>query len=545
MKCQQKFAFKFILWGISLTLIVLGAANAANTTPPTVTITNPIDNSSVSGTIVISVDACPVPSTETIVAIQVRFDPPGSGPKTSWREMSFDPKDDGCVTGTDSWVTNEFGPGTVGIEARAADDNGLTKFGQSGWINVSVSEGSPVCGNGVIEVGEECDGVELGNATCDSKGFYCGALACLQDCTLDTTNCVSGSCGDGMLQCNEVCESDINCNEGEICNADCSGCELPALPAGDRHMFVWDDLTIISNPAEVTDMLDFAESKNVSVIYLDFSFIDPEDENNATIFSNAIAAAHSRGIEVYALGGDPWWGVSCNTFVGQPACIDDGVTFWTKVMDYQNNTSFEDVDGFNDNTEPYRAEEVHWWSNVEERAQMLLDYHATVRSLIGSGSQYIATIPFWYDQDNALVCLKLDGKKGKCKSLSWYLSEKWQYANVTAIMAYRDYAIHPTDPNNGIIPFSQGEINSFKTIIGVETQLMDGDPGTVNECELFADQATSDGPNDCAISFWEEKESGMETALKAVYDEFSFSQNFIAFFLHYYDSYSDADFNGQ
>ena len=66
--------------------------------------------------------------------------------------------------------------------------------------------GGPECGNGVAETGEECDGADLGGATCGSEGFYCGALSCNVDCTLDTSGCVAGSCGDGTIQCSEECD---------------------------------------------------------------------------------------------------------------------------------------------------------------------------------------------------------------------------------------------------------------------------------------------------------------------------------------------------
>ena len=73
----------------------------------------------------------------------------------------------------------------------------------------------PECGNGVAETGEECDGADLGGATCGSEGFYCGILSCDVDCTLDTSGCVAGSCGDGTIQCSEDCDgADLG---GETC----------------------------------------------------------------------------------------------------------------------------------------------------------------------------------------------------------------------------------------------------------------------------------------------------------------------------------------
>ena len=45
------------------------------------------------------------------------------------------------------------------------------------------------CGDGAIQTGEWCDGNDLGGKSCASNGFSLGALACKQDCTLDTAGC--------------------------------------------------------------------------------------------------------------------------------------------------------------------------------------------------------------------------------------------------------------------------------------------------------------------------------------------------------------------
>jgi hypothetical protein len=60
-----------------------------------------------------------------------------------------------------------------------------------------------VCGNGIIESGEECDGSNLGGQTCESLGYYSGTLSCNPDCTFDTSNCQtappSGGGGGGYV----------------------------------------------------------------------------------------------------------------------------------------------------------------------------------------------------------------------------------------------------------------------------------------------------------------------------------------------------------
>ncbi len=112
-------------------------------------------------------------------------------------------------------------------------------------------EGGPVCGNGVREAGEECDGLDLGDATgCESLGYYGGALGCLRDCTYDLEECRAwGKCGDGRIQgaAGEECDllniGDHRCEEfgysGGLlgctagCEFDYSGCDGVLDTCGD------------------------------------------------------------------------------------------------------------------------------------------------------------------------------------------------------------------------------------------------------------------------------------------------------------------------
>ncbi|HEX6903007.1 MAG TPA: S8 family serine peptidase [Thermoanaerobaculia bacterium] len=63
------------------------------------------------------------------------------------------------------------------------------------------------CGNGVIEAGEACDGVNLGGQTCQTFGFNSGTLTCNVNCTLNTSACVNlctasgGSCTQNSQCC--------------------------------------------------------------------------------------------------------------------------------------------------------------------------------------------------------------------------------------------------------------------------------------------------------------------------------------------------------
>ncbi len=85
------------------------------------------------------------------------------------------------------------------------------------WIHLSscvfdtggISGGSEVtCGNGILEDGEECDGLDFGGRTCESLGLGQGTLVCTKDCRIDSSGCVSSTCGDGVADHGEDCDGD-------------------------------------------------------------------------------------------------------------------------------------------------------------------------------------------------------------------------------------------------------------------------------------------------------------------------------------------------
>src|SRR5262249_26771890 len=63
------------------------------------------------------------------------------------------------------------------------------------------------CGDGVRTAPEDCDGADLGDQTCASRGFYeeGTGLRCGADCKLDTSGCI-GFCQDGVKNGQEACD---------------------------------------------------------------------------------------------------------------------------------------------------------------------------------------------------------------------------------------------------------------------------------------------------------------------------------------------------
>ncbi|MDY0004182.1 MAG: Ig-like domain-containing protein [Polyangia bacterium] len=77
----------------------------------------------------------------------------------------------------------------------------------SGTNNNQNNNQTPECGNDLFEAGEECDGSDLGRATCESLNLGSGDLACTSDCIFDVTGCSEqAECGNDLLEYPETCD---------------------------------------------------------------------------------------------------------------------------------------------------------------------------------------------------------------------------------------------------------------------------------------------------------------------------------------------------
>ncbi|KKR81511.1 MAG: hypothetical protein UU73_C0001G0008 [Candidatus Daviesbacteria bacterium GW2011_GWA1_41_61] len=66
------------------------------------------------------------------------------------------------------------------------------KYTQASFTsNVNATVKISVCGNGIIEGGEDCEGVDLNSQSCTTLGFDAGTLSCDIACSFDTTDCLT------------------------------------------------------------------------------------------------------------------------------------------------------------------------------------------------------------------------------------------------------------------------------------------------------------------------------------------------------------------
>ncbi len=83
--------------------------------------------------------------------------------------------------------------------------------------DVSACEAPTSCGNGALDVGEVCDGLLVGTATCEALGFVGGTLTCAANClSRDTSGCTPATC---TPNCTER-----TCGPDPVCGISCGSC---------------------------------------------------------------------------------------------------------------------------------------------------------------------------------------------------------------------------------------------------------------------------------------------------------------------------------
>lgn len=163
--------------------------------------------------------------------------------KTNWVQCDAAAgcaQDESCVTGPCASENRDAGKGSssdgggvgTGMSLDAGSPNTAPDGGMTG-VDSNASCLSPltahpafcgedVCGNGIIdtctlcsltdrgsicsEEPEPCDLTNLGGATCATRGFSSGDLACTSWCGFDERNCIScGAIGGPLLSCHKPC----------------------------------------------------------------------------------------------------------------------------------------------------------------------------------------------------------------------------------------------------------------------------------------------------------------------------------------------------
>lgn len=136
------------------------------------------------------------------------------------------------------------------------------------------------CGNGIVNPGEDCDGTDLGTATCESVVQRGGTLACNADCTFDVSDCDEYMCGNGIAEPGEECDgadlggatcASVGFSGGTVacgtnCRLDLAGCCNDFCAAANTSACVGDTIetcTMMENGCLGLEVVDCAIEDNV------------------------------------------------------------------------------------------------------------------------------------------------------------------------------------------------------------------------------------------------------------------------------------------
>ncbi|MBU1220894.1 hypothetical protein KKF34_04725 [Myxococcota bacterium] len=138
------------------------------------------------------------------------------------------------------------------------------------------------CGDNILDPGEECDGTAIPVSCRDITGKYEGEISCNSDCTLNTSQCTGGFCGDnkiepfygekcegenlldntcetrgystGILSCTSDCQFDTSLCEDFLCGngnldeyEDCEGTVPEGLDCEDLGYYGGGPITVCAN----------------------------------------------------------------------------------------------------------------------------------------------------------------------------------------------------------------------------------------------------------------------------------------------------------
>jgi hypothetical protein len=93
----------------------------------------------------------------------------------------------GGATSVQSSSSSSSSSGATGGMSGTA--TAVSSSSASGTSSSTGTGGMSLCGNGKIDPGETCDGMDFGGVTCQSLGLGAGMLACTASCHIVASGC--------------------------------------------------------------------------------------------------------------------------------------------------------------------------------------------------------------------------------------------------------------------------------------------------------------------------------------------------------------------
>ena len=274
-----------------------------------------------------------------------------------------------------------------------------------------------------------------------------------------------------------------------------------------RAMWVWSEANqLLDNRADRAYAFDFMRRNGVDTLYL-WTDADGRLLLEPQKYHRLIGQAHARGIQVYALDGDP-------SYVVPGPARDRAMARFQHVLDYNaNSTAAQRFDGVNLDVEPWGLPD--WQTNQGLRIQQYLDLSAEYMQLKQNAGSDIPVGPdmaFWFDTLGDIDW------NGQTKGLHEHVLDVFDYGT---LLDYRDFAIGL----DGMVFHATTELDYAQSIgkplvLGVETQ-------------------ANVGPD--KVTFHEEGAVYMEQQLDLVEAAFAANPSFQGFAIHHYGSYLELD----
>ena len=135
-----------------------------------------------------------------------------------------------CASSGDVEASSEGSSGDAAGESSSGDDDDPVLNTTGGE-----TDGEPGCGNGIVEMGEECDDANVDDtddcltscvmASCGDGAVLAGVEACDDgndsDADACLTDCTPAQCGDGTIWAGEEECDDANTDDNDACKNDC------------------------------------------------------------------------------------------------------------------------------------------------------------------------------------------------------------------------------------------------------------------------------------------------------------------------------------
>jgi hypothetical protein len=275
-----------------------------------------------------------------------------------------------------------------------------------------------------------------------------------------------------------------------------------------KSMWVWNFSTAVATPETRRNLIDFTKANKINLLYVNTGKVLPDHSEE---FSALIEKAHSNGIQVFALDGDPLWALTVN----HAAALNR----IQEVFDFNTAHPQTKFDGIQHDVEPYALPE--WMDDQAGTAVQYLQLLNESQNKINhydSSLQYDVTIPFHYEESVPQVKATYNGVS---KALSYHILD---IVDSVTVMDYRNAAGNTDGNHDGQIDHGKQEV-AYAAFIGKQA--------------IIAAETTPPGSPGIpdAITYFNYGKVYMNAALQKVIDYFAHNPGFGGIAIHHYDSY--------